>query len=235
MAALDDLLVLQGLDTAIEQANHRLTHLPAIERRRECLDEVARLERESKDLEGRQTKILAALADGERRTSEIDSKIKRLEGQMKTIIAPREAEALQHEISTLRAEREQSDDSGLAALEEGEQVERLLEATKSELLAARLVLDLAMIELRAAQAVIEAEIDHLAARRAEQIAVVDAGLLRSYDTRRARTHRVVVARLAGDACGGCHLDLSQLEREELRRLLPGEIPECPHCGCMLVL
>ena len=43
MEGLAEVLAVQGLDIAIEQANHRLTHLPEIERRRECMDSVAAL------------------------------------------------------------------------------------------------------------------------------------------------------------------------------------------------
>ena len=71
--------------------------------------------------------------------------------------------------------------------------------------------------------------------RTATASVAPAQLLAKYETRRKQSNRVAIAELIGPACGGCHLDLSQAERDQLRRLLDDEIPECPHCGCMLVL
>ena len=59
----------------------------------------------------------AELADIEKKSVEIDAHRAKLERQMKTIIAPREAEALQHEMQTLAAERNELDDRGSLLLE----------------------------------------------------------------------------------------------------------------------
>lgn len=235
MEGLAELLAVQGLDIAIEQANHRLTHLPEIDRRRECMETVAALEREIGELERRTAGAAEALATSEREAAEIDVKIRRLESQLKTVIAPREAEALQHEIATLSADRGECDDRGLAALEEAERAGDELSRKSAELAAGRGALETAVSELRIAQEVIQVEINQLASRRATTAEATPASLLARYEARRKQSSRVAIAELLGAACGGCHLDLSQAERDQLRRLLDDEIPECPHCGCMLVL
>lgn len=235
MEGLAEVLAVQGLDIAIEQANHRLTHLPEIDRRRECMEAVATLEREIGDLERRSTEAAVALAASEREAADIDVKIRRLESQLKTVIAPREAEALQHEIATLSAERGECDDRGLATLEEAEKSGDEHVRKSAELAASRSALEVAVSELRIAQEVIQTEINQLASRRATTAAAAPPSLLDRYETRRKQSSRVAIAELLGSACGGCHLDLSQAERDQLRRLLDDEIPECPHCGCMLVL
>jgi hypothetical protein len=112
VAGLVELLALQGFDISIDQANHRLTHLPEIDERRSCMQVVATLESRQREIEAAIAATEDVIAKGERTTKEIDIKVKRLESQLKTVIAPREAEALQHEIATLRREREESDEHG---------------------------------------------------------------------------------------------------------------------------
>ena len=121
------------------------------------------------------------------------------------------------------------------ALEVAEQAGSERVKKEGELAASRAALEVALSELRIAQEVIHAEIGQLASRRTATAAVAPAQLLAKYETRRKQSNRVAIAELIGPACGGCHLDLSQAERDQLRRLLDDEIPECPHCGCMLVL
>ena len=235
MAGLVDLLALQSIDISIDQANHRLTHLPEIDKRREGMDEVAKIEARQHEIEAALAVTVEVLAKGERTTKEIDAKVQRLEGQLKTVIAPREAEALQHEIATLRSEREESDEQGIVALEENERLSEELVENTIRLATARAALETTVGELRSAQERVHGEIDQLATRRAEQARLVDDVLLARYEKQRQSSSRVLVASLNGTACGGCHLDLSQAERDELRRLPEGDDPECPHCGCLLVL
>lgn len=235
MEGLAEVLAVQGLDIAIEQANHRLTHLPEIDRRRESMESVATLEREITELDRRLADAASGLAASERDAADIETKIRRLEGQLKTVIAPREAEALQHEIATLIEARGECDERGLAALEIAEEsgAERITK--EGELASSRAALEMALSDLRIAQEVIQVEIGQLASRRTATASVAPAQLLAKYETRRKQSNRVAIAELIGAACGGCHLDLSQAERDQLRRLLDDEIPECPHCGCMLVV
>lgn len=235
MTRLSELLALQGLDIAIDQANHRLTHLPEIDMRRTCMEAVARLEARQHEIEVAIKATENVIEAGERTTREIDAKVSRLEGQLKTVIAPREAEALQHEIATLRREREESDEQGIAALEENERLTNDLAEIATVLTTARGELEVALGRLRVAQQQVHGEIDRLATDRTEQAVLVDEGLLARYEKQRKVSSRVLVAALNGSTCGGCHLDLSQVERDELRRHADGEDPECPHCGCLLVL
>jgi predicted nucleic acid-binding Zn-ribbon protein len=235
MEGLAEVLAVQGLDIAIEQANHRLTHLPEIDRRRECMESVASLERAIAELDRRSADAVLTLAASEREAADIETKVRRLESQLKTVIAPREAEALQHEIATLNEARGECDERGLEALEDAEQSDAERTKKESELAASRTALETILTELRIAQEVIQAEIGQLASRRNATASVAPAQLLAKYESRRKQSNRVAIAELIGAACGGCHLDLSQAERDQLRRLLDDEIPECPHCGCMLVV
>jgi predicted nucleic acid-binding Zn-ribbon protein len=235
MGALHDLLSVQRSDIAIVQANHRLTHLPEIEARREAMERLAQRASLRAEVRARQAESRSSIEACERRSAEIDTAVARLESQLKKVIAPREAEALQHEIATLRDERSALDDVAIEMLMRTEQDDQL-EAELGETIAAlEREVEEAQRALREAQDLEQEQIRQLAERRGAQALVVPSELLQRYESRRTNRKDAVVAELHGSACDACHLDLSQTERDELRRLADDEIPECPHCGCILVL
>ena len=56
----------------------------------------------------------------------------------------------------------------------------------------------------------------------------------SYDALRERFGGVGVVRLHGRTCTGCHLDLSAGEADVVKSAPPDVLPECPHCGRVIV-
>ena len=110
MGVLHDLYAVQLTYIAISQAQHRLAHLPesasyqlAKSASANAIAELAALDKQSADAGTEVTGL-------EKQAHEIDSVLTRLNNQMKTIIAPREAEALQHEIATCENNRSALDD-----------------------------------------------------------------------------------------------------------------------------
>jgi predicted nucleic acid-binding Zn-ribbon protein len=227
------LLELQAVDTAHDQAVHRRETLAE---RAEHADAVSRMRNwESQrvaalDLIGRAE---AGIAECEEASAEIDAHRQRLEAQLKTVIAPREAEALQHEIATLGERRSEIDDRELELMTTHSDAE----TTLSELVAAEGALraEVAMADerLAAAESAIRGELDSLAARRSSLVPDIPAGLMNRYETVRSKLG-VASARLVGSRCEGCHLDLSAGELDEVRRTPEGQIPDCPQCGRMLI-
>jgi predicted nucleic acid-binding Zn-ribbon protein len=59
-------------------------------------------------------------------------------------------------------------------------------------------------------------------------------MLERYERLRTRLGGIAVARLEGTRCGGCHLDLSTAERDEVRTVPEGQFADCPQCGRLLV-
>ncbi len=235
MSALHDLLSVQRSDIAITQANHRLTHLPEIVARAEAMSRVADLVARRYALEAQQSVSLTAIDAAETRSRAIDAAVLRLERQLQTVSAPREAEALQHEIATLRAERSTLDDEALEAIIRVEADEAVTATLNAEIAHGERAVEDALRALREAQDLEQQQIRQLIERRDAQALVVPVELLAQYERRRANRKDAVVAELHGGTCNACHLDVSQTERDDFRRLAADEIPECPHCGCILVL
>lgn len=165
---------------------------------------------------------------------EIDAKVTRLEGQMRNVVVTREAEAIQREIATLRAERDAADEQGLVLLDESESLsadasklgERIAEAEAAEAASAA--------QLAVADAVLDAEAAELSERRTQLAGSLPEALVSLYETRRPSFKGVAVAKLQGTRCTGCHLDLSRVEIEALRAVPTDELPECPQCARILV-
>ena len=234
MGVLAALLEVQVVDTTIDQLRHRLDHLPesaavaAALLRQRGLDEELRGARADAD------RLTAEIETGEARTEEIRRHLERLDRQMKTIIAPREAEALQREIDTLRAEMSEIDDRCLVAMDDLGSVETRMSELSSAIEAVARDVATARGAEGAAAAEVRAAIEEQQRLREAAATNVPAAMLASYDTRRRQLAGVAVARLAGLTCGGCHVDISRSEADQLAKA-PDDERECPNCSRWLVL
>ena len=152
---------------------------------------------------------------------------------MKTVIAPREAEALQHETATLKERRSALDDVELAALEEQSRADDELAGLldqEGELTEAYMAADK---EASTAEADINGELTRIAARLETLRAAVDNKMLKRYDRLRQQ-HLIAAATLSGSRCDGCHLDLSAAEVDTVKdQAAKGGLADCPQCGRLL--
>lgn len=231
---LEQVLALQALDTSADQLRHQLDRLPERAARSAADDAVRALLAEQASLTARTERLDAEVAQAERDSAAIDAHVERLNKQLKTVISPREAEALQNELATLAGRRSDLDDIELAALDtlgEIESAEAELAANEPGL---RHAATAAADAQTAAEADIAAQLDELASRRAAAIADVPDALLAAYETRRSQFGGIAIARLQGSACGGCHLDLSRSELEALKAHPDDEPAHCPNCDRWLV-
>jgi predicted nucleic acid-binding Zn-ribbon protein len=230
----DDLLELQRIDSATDQLTHRRANLPERAAAEQASAELARTTRQIADLIARQRELNDAIEAAEETGAELTRNRERLQAQLRTIISPREAEALMHELDALAARRDELDDAELANLEEQSQVvDDVAAAHKAEGELAATVEQTAA-DLAAAEAAIDAEIADLTVQRSDVVTRLDGGTLSDYEQRRAHFGGVAAARLDGKRCGGCHLDLSTAELETVKATPAGEYTDCPQCGRMLI-
>jgi predicted nucleic acid-binding Zn-ribbon protein len=154
---------------------------------------------------------------------------------MKTVIAPREAEALMNEMATLSEQIDELDLHELESLEE--------QSTTDDQLVAHLQGEEALRQ-RVAQATdalavevgnIDRELADLADRRTELRPQLSDGLLATYDRKRAALG-VAVAPLIGKQCQGCHLELSAAEIDTVKAEAAATgVTDCPDCGRLLIV
>lgn len=230
----DDLLALQRLDTSIDQDVYRRAHLGERDEATAAERASTAADRRTAAIDTRDAELEAAVAALERDGAVLQQQRTRLEGQLRTVTAMRQVEALQHELATLAARRDELDDRELAHLEE----QSALATERAELEAGRpglaAVADQASGALGAVEGAIDAELAAHRSERDELAGRIDPAMLDRYERLRARMGGVAVGALEGSRCSGCHLDLSAVELEAVRATPAGEVADCPQCGRLLV-
>lgn len=232
----DRLLVLQRIDTEADQLTNRRERLPEREQLQETSTQLATWERTRTTMRRRLDELSGVIEKAETDSAEIAAHKVRLEAQMKTVIAPREAEALMHEIAALDEQTDALDTAELEALEEQSDVDDRLTAHLSSEGGLRDALTSADAALERATAEIDSELSDLAERRMSARAELSDGVLARYDRVRSASG-VAVATLAGHRCEGCHLDLSAAEIDDVKdeAATSDGVADCPNCGRMLAL
>jgi predicted nucleic acid-binding Zn-ribbon protein len=223
------LVALQEIDLTLDQLGHRRRRLPELTARAAANSTVRTLTDERDAARAVAAQAEADVAAAEQAAVELATKRARLDGQLKTIISPREAEALMHEIATLDARRDELDDRELDALGRMEEAEGAAALAERELPAAQEALAEAQVALDAAVAALDDEVAGWRVAREAAAAVLSAADLATYERARSQFDGVAIAHLEGNHCSGCHLDLARADLDALRALPPGEVGECPQC------
>ncbi|MCX6523112.1 MAG: hypothetical protein NTZ21_20850 [Actinobacteria bacterium] len=229
------LLALQLVDSRLDAIEGRRKRLPERAVRDAAKVAHAELATERARLQGLVDAAYAAVEQAETAGAELDTKQRRLEAQLKTVIAPREAEALMHEIDLLKAKHSALDDVELEAMDQqanAEEAMALLDQREPELLA---TLADAQAALDAAEASLAADAAGLMAERGVASAALSEAETSLYTSLKARHGGMGIAQLERHTCTGCHVDLSQVEYEQVVHTPAGELPECPHCARLLVV
>lgn len=229
------LLALQLLDTELDQIEGRRRRLAERVRLAEVTAAHATHTTERARLQAIVDAAYAAIEQAEAAGADLDRKKARLEAQLKTVIAPREAEALMHEIATIQGHQSNLDDGELEAMEQQSEAEASL-ATLAEAEPSLLeAVEFAQAELRSALDASATEEAAVRDQRVEADAALDDGDRATYAAMLKRHGGVGFSRLERHTCTGCHVDLSQVEFERVMTAPPGELPDCPHCGRYLVV
>jgi predicted nucleic acid-binding Zn-ribbon protein len=229
------LLALQAADTQADQLGHRREHSPLHDDLASATTAMRAWEQQRAALRSRIDELGASIEQAEQRGAQLLAHRQRLEQQMKTVIAPREAEALMHEMATLTEQIDELDVHELESLEEQAALDdRLAEhlGGEEQLREHQRQADNA---LAAEVGDIDRELAVLAERRTELRQQLDEGLLATYDRKRAALG-VAVAPLVGKQCQGCHLELSAAEIDTVKdEAAATGVTDCPDCGRLLIV
>lgn len=236
MTTFEQLLVVQGHDTAVDRLRHQRERLPersdlvALEqRRREIQVLVAATRTRLQSVEQRQAGLESDAESIGRRVREIEKRM--YSGE---VSATRDLLAMTAEIETLKVRRSSLEDEALAAMEEAEPLAEEIGRLEAEGAA----LGSAGAELRTMIAAAEADIDaHVRSEevsRLQAAAQVPADLLETYEKLRSSLGGIGAARLVGTSCSGCHLTLPASEVARLKREPPDALVLCEQCGRILV-
>lgn len=236
MNAWKPLLEVQALDTTLTQLAHRRDQLPERAELAQVEEELGRLRT---TVESAEADKHALVKDQKRIEDEIALLEDKIAGAEKVLYGggssdPKELQAFQDEITSLRDRISRLEDDELELMEQVEPIDEALAGhaeTKTALDAQAQRLTATIAE---AEAALDRERDDVAGRRSELVAAVPADVVAEYDALRARLGGVAVARLDGGVCGACHLKLSAVEHDRILHLSPDERVVCEDCGRVLV-
>jgi predicted nucleic acid-binding Zn-ribbon protein len=232
----DTLIEVQGHDTTIDQLRRRIDSLPErlelreVEKRQNALiASAAEVKTQVDDLAGRQRTLEDQIAAAAKRRHQIEKRMESGE-----VSASRDLLAMDEEVHQLSARQAQFEEDEIALLEEEEPFDSQL--LEHEAAAAALATDAARLNAAVAdaEAAISVSIASEEALRAESASRLPDELAVRYEGLRKRLGGVGAARLVGDRCDGCHLTLSSVEVERIRRLPAEEFATCAQCDRILV-
>jgi predicted nucleic acid-binding Zn-ribbon protein len=229
------LLDLQAIDTELDQLVKRRSNLPEHAAALQRKHELDAWEARAAALRGRITELESSIESAEEEGARKQADKERLEAQLKTVIAPREAEALMHEIEGVTARQDELDMAEIGALEEQSSVDDDLTAHLAGERAVRDALASAANELEKVLAEMAGEESTLHERAATARERIPGNVIDRYERVR-ESQGVAVARLSGKMCEGCYLDLSAAEVDDVKEAAAASgVTDCPQCGRMLVV
>jgi predicted nucleic acid-binding Zn-ribbon protein len=236
VTVLENLLVVQEHDSAVDRLRHRRETLPEQARLLEVEKGVAETEAALAELGQQRDEVVRRQQRHEDELTSLESKIAEVDRKLYSgsVSAPRELQALQADVASLKRHRSDIEDQVLLAMQDREpldvevgRLEAQWEGLEGELEA----LGKAIGELTGA---IDAELTtELDARTAAAASVPDE-LLSQYERLRTRLDGVGAARLVNGRCSGCHLTLPATELDRIRHEGPDTVVLCDQCGRILV-
>ena len=146
----------------------------------------------------------------------------------------KDLQALQHELESLARRQAELEDVELEVMERAEDAE----SAANQLAAERETLSAQLAEATAARDAALAELDAEAARvaapRADTVAGVGEDLVALYEKIRAQNGGVGAAALRQRRCGGCQLELNNVDMNRIKAAAPDEVLRCEECRRILV-
>jgi predicted nucleic acid-binding Zn-ribbon protein len=232
----DTLMEVQDHDTALDQLRHRIETLPerselaGVNQRRQALAATAsEVGGRVDDLAGRQHRLEEQIAATAKRRHEIEVRM-----QSGDVSASRDLQAMDHEVHQLTGRQSVLEEEEILLLEEEEPLDTELAALRAEMVSLEVEAQRLGAAIEVAESDIAVAITAEEARRAERAGALPAELAERYELLRSRLGGVGAARLVGERCDGCHLTLSSIEIERIRRLPSEEFATCPQCDRILV-
>jgi predicted nucleic acid-binding Zn-ribbon protein len=223
------LKTLQRLDTAADAARKRLGELPAAEHAitaglasaTGAVDTVKARIHENQQARRALEKDVAA----------VDTRLARFDDHKAAVKTNQEYQALLHEISTAKAEKNAIEDKILVLMEDAETLATELKAAEAALASAKKEGDQARAALGREKQTLSEEVARLTHDRAQEARGVDAALLGRYDQLLKQRRGQAVAAMIGELCTACHVRLRPHIAQQIRR--NDSIIACDSCQRIL--
>ncbi len=229
------LLDLQGIDTRLDQIAHARRTLPQIARVAEleqraaaARDDVVRAETAASDV---QREVARAEAD----VQLVRDRAARDRTRLESGSGPaKELQALQHELESLARRQSELEDVELEVMERAEEAEAELARLREQQTVLTGELVESTSERDGALAELDREADEVAAPRDTVVAEAGEDLVALYEKIRASSGGLAAAALHQRRCGGCQLELTQVDLARIAAAEEDEVLRCEECRRILV-
>jgi uncharacterized protein len=162
----------------------------------------------------------------------VESRIAKDKQRLAVTSSAKDAQGIEHELTSLAKRKSELEDLELAVMEELDRVRAELDAaTEKKQLAEE---DLARLRQALAASVVELDSERarLSASREKLLATIDPELGLVYQKKADRGSSV--GQLIGRECGACRLSITATNLDEILALAEDEMAECPNCQAFLV-
>jgi len=229
------LLDLQAIDTRLDQIAHARAHLPQ-------LAQLAELEQRAGALESDLVRAQTALGDVQREVAKAEADVQLVRDRSARnqsrldagTGSAKDLQAISHELGSLARRQSELEDVELEVMERAETAEAevaRLTAERSDLAAE---VDEATRARDDALADLDAEAKQVGAPRADTVAGVGEDLVALYEKIRANSGGLAAAALSQRRCGGCQLELNNVDMSRIKAAPEDEVLRCEECRRILV-
>lgn len=162
----------------------------------------------------------------------VETRIAKDNQRLSTTSSSKDAQGIEHELTTLAKRKSELEDAELGIMEELDKVRAELSVAESAKSAAENELSSLRASLSSEMAQLDSKRAELSAKRVALVGLIDGELALAYQRKADRS--VAVGKLTGRECGACRLSITATNLEEIVALPADEISECPNCQAYLV-
>jgi uncharacterized protein len=162
----------------------------------------------------------------------VETRIAKDNQRLSTTSSSKDAQGIEHELTTLAKRKSELEDAELGIMEELDKVRAELSVAESAKSAAENELSSLRASLSSETAQLDSKRAELSAKRVALVGLIDGELALAYQRKADRS--VAVGKLTGRECGACRLSITATNLEEIVALPADEISECPNCQAYLV-
>ncbi len=226
---------MQALDTRIDQIEHARATLPESAQLRALTQQSAALDRELALAETARSDLQRELDKAEADVQLVRDRAARNQARLDAGTgSAKDLQALQHELISLGRRQAELEDLQLEVMERAEAHDGDLERLRGQ----RVELDTQLAQVQtardAALGTLDAEAGQVSERRAGLVGGVGADLLALYDKVRISAGGIGAAELKQRRCGGCRLELNQVDLSRIKAAADDEVLRCEECRRILV-
>ena len=227
---------MQALDTRLDQLAHRRRTLPEHAALAELETELSVLGDQQVEAETEQSDLARELKKAEGDVDQVRARAERDQKRLDAgqVSSPKELESLQHEIATLGNRQGDLEEVVLEIMERLESSQSRSSELAAQQEAARARVSALTASRDTTTGEIDTETENLQAQRATQAGSLAEDLVALYEKIREQQGGVGAAELRQRRCGGCRLELNNVEINELRDADPDEVMRCDECRRILV-